>query len=322
MLRGKLATWRAYRRGKAALRYAERRRAPGAAFGRFGRRVGWRLLLRGSRKGLGYLLTPVNIVRYFEFPFAWSHLPRPPGRARWRARREVRRLPAPGKWLDVGSPRLFSLYVASRRPSVSVTMMNPSASDISATERIVAALGFGNIVTERAGADAVAGREARYDCIWAISVVEHISGEYDDTDAVRGMYDSLREGGRLILTVPVARSFAEEFRDRDRYGLGQPREDGLYFFQRTYDMEAVRNRLIAPTGERPAVVRWFGEKSPGRYAAYVRRWTREGHACTVEDPREIADHYREFPSWEEMPGMGVCGIVIEKTKRGGQRHGH
>ena len=257
------------------------------------------MFLKRQKAGLDHMLTPVSIVRYFEFPFVWSCLPKPPG-----------------KWLDVGSPRLFSLYVASRYVSAPIGMINPDAADISRTESITATLGLRNITTECAGVDALDCRKAKYDCIWAISVVEHVSGEYDDTDAVRRMYGALREGGRLILTVPVARSFAEEFRDRDYYGLDQPREDGLYFFQRTYDMEAVRNRLIDPTGERPAVVRWFGEKSPGRYAAYVRRWMREGHACTVDDPREIVDHYQEFASWEEMPGMGVCGVMIEKTKPG------
>jgi len=52
--------------------------------------------------------------------------------------------------------------------------------------------------------------------------------------------------------------------------------------------------------------------SAGR-SANEKRWMRDGLAGTVEDAREIVDHYREFRNWEEMPGMGVCGLMIEKT---------
>jgi len=39
---------------------------------------------------------------------------------------------------------------------------------------------------------------------------------------------------------------------------------------------------------------------------------RLGLRRSVEDPREIADNFREFPSWEAMPGAGVCGIRVVK----------
>ena len=61
------------------------------------------------------------------------------------------------------------------------------------------------------------------------------------------------------------------------------------------------------------MLRWFGEKMPGHYADYERRWIERGLACTIDDPREIVDHYQEFGSWSKMPGMGVCGLMIEKT---------
>jgi hypothetical protein len=44
--------------------------------------------------------------------------------------------PGGGKFLDISSPRLFSLYVASTKPSADVLMMNPDAADAARTQLI------------------------------------------------------------------------------------------------------------------------------------------------------------------------------------------
>ena len=54
-----------------------------------------------------------------------------------------------------------------------------------------------------------------YDCIWSLSVVEHIAGQYDDRYAIQAMYKALEPGGRMILTVPVDRLFWDEYRVQD-----------------------------------------------------------------------------------------------------------
>ncbi len=288
-----------YRRGWKAYRYALARGAPGIDFNHFGRQLGRRLLIRGVAAGLGYVLTPVSSLRYFEFPFALACLPEQPGRC-----------------LDVSSPRLFSLYVARRFPAASIRMINPDARDISHTARIVSRLRIGNLSTERCGVETLATPGPSYDCIWSLSVVEHISGACDDRQAVKLMHDTLVDGGRLILTVPVDREFRDEYRDRDYYGLQRDSSGaGRYFFAHIYNKQAIWERLLSAIGCGPSIVQWFGETTPGRFVQYEKRWLREEHGCTVDDPREIADHYREFATWEEMPGMGVCGMMIEKSRR-------
>src|SRR5688572_31320870 len=94
-----------YLRGLAAADYARLRGGPGMDFDAFGRELGRALYLAGLRYGLPYLLTPVNIVRYWEFPFT----------AKW--------VPADGRFLDVGSPRLFDLFVAKRTREAQVTVL-------------------------------------------------------------------------------------------------------------------------------------------------------------------------------------------------------
>lgn len=297
-VRNPLSLLRLYLRGKSASRYAATLGIPGMEFDLFGRQMGRRLLKRGARAGLGYLLTPVSITRYFEFPFALSCLPERPGRC-----------------LDVSSPRLFSLYAAEMNPEASVFIVNPDLEDLSRSVEIASKLELNNISAQHCGVEVLSTQGETYDCVWSISVIEHISGEYDDRDAVKLMYDSLNDGGRLILTVPVGREFRDEYRERDYYGTQSGRStQGKYFFQRVYDKAAIWERLLSPIGKEPSIVRWFGETSPGSFAEYEKRWVSEGRNRTVEDPREIADHYREFRTWEEMPGAGVCGLMIEKTK--------
>jgi SAM-dependent methyltransferase len=290
-----------YWRALSALRQAARQGLPGVAFARFGRQAGLRLAMRGARLGLHYLLTPVNIFRYFEMPFVLSCLPT-----------SLRR------GLDLSSPRLFSLYLARQRPAASIAMLNPDYPDYADTLYMVSRLGLSNVTVACLDAAALAASPETYDCIWSISVLEHIAGAYDDRHAVRLLYDALAPGGRLILTVMVDRTFWNEYRDRQVYSTQPEESPGRYFFQRFYDRQAISERLLAPIGARPSLMRWFGETTRGRHADYERRWMRQGHRLTVEDPLEIVGHWREFEAWEEMPGRGVCGLMIEKAGERGR----
>ncbi len=289
---------RLYARARAACSYGAARGIPGVEFAEFGRRLGWRLLRRGLSSGVGYLLTPVNIVRYFEFPFALANVPA-----------------TATECLDLSSPRLFSLYVATYFPARTITMLNPDLGDLTHTRAVISRLGIRNVRTLAQDVGTLAEMPGHYDCIWSISVVEHIHDKHDDTAAMRLLYGALAEGGRLILTVPVDRAFREEYRGQNIYGTQAPCPDGSYFFQRIYDEATIKRRLLDPIGQPATCLRWFGETRRGLYVDYERRWLEQAQACSVDDPREIADHFREFPSWEAMPGMGVCGLVVAKRKR-------
>src|SRR4051812_42649615 len=85
-----------YLRSLAASRYAKTHDFVGREFDRFGRKLGYTLIRRGQRNGIGYVMNPVSLLRYFEFSFALSCLKK-----------------NPGECLDVSSPRLFAYYVAA-----------------------------------------------------------------------------------------------------------------------------------------------------------------------------------------------------------------
>ena len=287
-------------RASGALTYAEQREAPGTTFARFGRQIGLRLLRRGSQLGFQYLVTPVSITRYFEFEFVSAHIPRPSRHC-----------------LDVSSPRLFSLHSAAAHPEASVDMLNPDVEDAETSRSIVARLGFSNVRVRSDPVSSLKGKARTYDCIWSISVVEHIDGDDGDMEAMQLMYRALRPGGRLIVTVPVDRTFWREYRDRDYYGTSRvATPSGSYFFQRLYDEKNVRGRLVNAVGQEPTHISWFGERVAGTFYAYERRWIELGSDETIEDPRRIADDYGPFRSWAEMPGFGVCGLVFDKPTHG------
>jgi SAM-dependent methyltransferase len=263
-------------------------------FAAFGRSLGLKALAGAEHGALEMLVTPVSIVRYWEFPFALRHLPQGPGRC-----------------LDISSPRLFSFYVASRRQLSTVRMLNPDRRDAEVTRRLATRFRLKNIVVEPLPVSAIEGLHQRYDSIWSISVIEHIPKD-GDTAAMQLMYEALAPGGTLIITVPVDRHAWNEYRPDDVYALGPPRGQDGSFFQRWYDERAIASRLLEPLGPVEIHVEWFGERVPGRFAEYERDWLERGRQRTVDDPREIADWYTPYRSWDAMPGRGVCGIVLRK----------
>lgn len=288
-----------YIRALAAARYAGRRDLIGMEFNHFGRNIGYRLLRKAHLSNVGrFLLSPVSSTRYFEFSFALSCLPK-----------------KLEKCSDISSPRLFSLYVAEKFNLQSLSVINPDIRDLSLTKSIVIRLGIDVIQLQNSGVELLASQFEIYDCIWSISVIEHIEGEYNDIKAIRLMYNALKKGGRLILTFPVDRNFRNEYRDINYYGTqGFYHKNKGFFFQRFYDEAAIWERLLKPIDQEPSSIRWFGETSPNIFNRYIERWLHEGYECTVDDPRHIVDNYREFNSWDEMPGIGVCGLMIEKPE--------
>jgi len=280
-------SWRARRKAtKAGI--------PGLEFDRFGRSMGLRLIAAGEflRGGL-WLLNPVSITRYFEFPFVARSLP-----------------VSARKCLDVSSPRLFAFYWWTAIPGVAIEMLNPDARDLSETRRAARAAGI-SVTCSNTDVRALARRPNTYDALWSISVLEHIHGDYDDRDAIAWMYSALRPGGVMAVTVTIDRRFWDEYRDADPYGLDRP-TSGPVFFQRWYDLAAIQERLLSRLSGATTSLAFFGETRPGAFKAYEAEWMRLGLRRSVDDPREIADNFREFASWDEMPGAGVCGIRVVK----------
>jgi SAM-dependent methyltransferase len=278
----------------SAIRYARRQNIPGLRFDRYGRRLGARLLLRGARGGASLLLNPVSIVRYFEFEFADEVIG-----------------DQADSCVDVSSPRLLPFWLAQTRPKLQVRMINPDSADIGRSSDFIRHLGIERVDARCQGVDSLPN-EPSADVVVSISVIEHIAGAYDDRQAIRWMWEAVAPGGRLVLTFPVDRKPWDEYREAPMYEADTVRNEHGVFFSRHYDLEAIHTRLLQAIGDPPHEMRFFGERTPGYFTAYAQRWMAEGLAATVRDPREIADHFQPYARWDDMPGRGVCGLVMKK----------
>ena len=270
---------------------------PGQPFDSFGRRISFLFLLKGKWGVFLHLLcNPVSIVRYFEFSFAADFV-------QWDSVR---------KGLDVSSPRLLFIYLLHKFPKIHFDIINPDCRDIRETEEYLDVLKLRNR-SNVLSLDVMNApfQENSYDVITSLSVLEHIPDD-DDTVVIRKIWSFLKTKGRLIITVPCSRTYYEEWNDVDKYGLGNPTKDGKYFFQRVYDMPTIREKIIDVLGTEPVMMKIFGEKEKGIYADYEKKWNTFGLRETVKDPYHIFSDYRQFQRFEDLVGIGVCGMIFEK----------
>jgi SAM-dependent methyltransferase len=251
-----------------------------------------RLSLREIYQTVTY---PMDSLRYFEFDFAW---------------RCISGLAAK-TYLDVSSPRLLPLLFVRENESIRPVLLNPDRRDLPVTMKFARAMAVErrcrfveDVIT------AVDLHEESIDLVTSLSVLEHIP---DDREAVRCIWNLLRPGGRLILTVPCAAVASEEYIDRDEYGLLHADNDGFVFWQRYYDVKLLQERIFSTTGT-PSTLRVYGERRAGSYARNVDEKMRDRRRYRFwREPYMMAAEYRHFDSIDELPGMGVVGMEFRKN---------
>jgi len=225
---------------------------PGLVFHLYSSFLGARRLMGSplDRKIIGALiLFPMDTVRYFEFDFLWKSLSR--GKTL-------------GDYLDVSSPRLFSVRVLNTYCFEKAVLINPVASDLLLTERLLKSCGlnkrceFRNCLIEN-----LDDAPASFDTIVSISVIEHIPGE-GDREAVKRIWELLRPGGRLLLSVPCAKEAFEEYLDFNEYELLTADDENFVFGQRFYDQGLLEERIFSITGS-PVRSAVYGEKTRGSF---------------------------------------------------------
>ena len=119
------------------------------------------------------------------------------------------------------------------------------------------ALGFSNrCVLESSFVEAAQLPNGHFDAITSMSVVEHIP---DDTQAVRRMWEALKPGGRLLLSMPCAAVAERQLIGVAPYKFLKPDEQGLFFHQYLYNDALLEERVFSVTGP-PIRFDVYGEK--------------------------------------------------------------
>jgi SAM-dependent methyltransferase len=198
---------------------------------RFGLWVGLRTLPRAPIDGLKNLIFPVEYIRCAEGRYVLQHLDVHDGH----------------RVLDVGSPKLLSLYLAAR-----------AGAEVYATDLLDYFFSrYGRYAKavlsrrrDRYQMAALDGRSLGYpsesfDRAFSISAIEHIPGD-GDSRAIEEIARILKPGGLACITVPWCdRGYVEEFKragDPDAYWAKSTNAE--VFYQRAYDRPALLTRLL------------------------------------------------------------------------------
>lgn len=268
---------------------------PGLAFRRYCALLGIRLLFKGRdvQRAYNLIVSPMDSVRYFEFDFIWRMLKNV----------EIH------SYLDVSSPRLFPLMVVDRTPGLVVDMINPDTKDISTT--ISWAKSFD--IADRCRFHACLIDDATFepnsfDVITSISVIEHIP---DDKKAIKKMWDLLKPGGRLLISVPCAAKSSEEYINHNEYQLIDTDENGFVFWQRYYDDELIGQRIFSITGK-PSRYQIYGEKVANSYDQDAARKRTDQFYPYWREPLMMGMQYELKNQLSELPGMGVIALEFFK----------
>lgn len=252
------------------------------------------------RDAMMLALYPFDTVRYFEFDTLW----------RW-----MNSSKAAKRYLDVSSPRLFFVLLLESHQALKACLVNPDARDLATSEAILKAFDL----TDRCETFNILISEANFapgtfDVITSISVIEHIP-EPHDLLAIKKIWQLLRPGGRLFVSVPCAAECFEEYVNPDGHGFGILKEGdaGYLYEQRFYDEEMLHSCFFRITGK-PVRMSIYGEKHPGTFMKQRDIRCRKALYPFWRESFMMARNFRYFERIQDLPGIGVVAMEFIKPQ--------
>ena len=208
---------------------------------RFGLLAGWRNLRRngfslGVKKTLGKLLQPVNFFSRFPEYACFEQALRPV-------------LDRPGSVvLDIGSPKLFGLFLAWTYP-VTVVVSDICVEYVREYRKIwrtLASEARGKAVFVVLDGRSLPLAAGAVQAVYAMSVIEHIHGERPEREMVAEMARVLQPDGLCLLSVPYGERWQEQKSDCRVYGCTPAVRGDWFFFQRIYDRGSFSRDILEP----------------------------------------------------------------------------
>jgi SAM-dependent methyltransferase len=228
----------------------------------FGLSVGARTLPFDAIAGLKSLVLPVEYIRCAETRYILQHL----------AVRSGQRV------LDIGSPKLLSLFLAARlRAEVHATdLVDYFFERYQLYTRVALGRDQNRYHMKREDARNLTYPSACFERAFSISAIEHIPDD-GDSRAMQEIGRVLAPGGIACLTVPWSdHGYLEEFKRRgDPDVYWAPGDGDAVFYQRAYDRDSLERRLVKPSGLTHVDLSFWGERAvPVEYMILNRRLPR------------------------------------------------
>jgi len=270
-------------------------KTPGLAFRGLCAVKGLHMLLseRDLVHAYNFLVSPLDSVRYFEFDFMWKAI----------KKMEIH------SYLDVSSPRLLPLMVVDQSGGIQAELINPDRKDLPTTVYLAKSFGIeSKCKFHEARIEDMQFEDNSFDLITSMSVIEHIP---DDVGAIRKMWELLKPGGVLLISLPCAATASEEYTNLNDYELIDTDENGFVFWQRYYDDLLLKERVYSITGL-PRNFQVYGEKNEGSYNQNVVEKRSDPFYPTWREPFMVGQQFELKDRVSELPGMGVIAMEFLK----------
>lgn len=264
----------------------------------YGMGLGWKMLLRGRlRQGMVQMMLPVNYWRTLEYREVVRE-------ANFQPRDQV---------LDIGSPKLLSLYLAQR---IGAGVYATDIDDYFIPEYSLMRE-LAGVSPEKYQLKAEDGRklsfgDESFDKVYSISVIEHIPAQ-GDSECAREIARVLKQGGRCYITVPFSPTGRVDYVEKPFYWseFSETTDAGKIFFQRAYNEVDLYQRIIRPSGLVLKKLTYYGE----------RVWTRsrklvEDQLTTLSGPiQPLLSRLllTSAPTWQELKKPMAALVVLEKA---------
>ncbi len=204
------------------------------------------------REAVIRVVVPLDPSRYLELP---------------ETKRELGALPGE-RVLDLASPKLLAVQLA--RAGVEVVSVDQLESEIESWRKLTA--GEPRLTLQVGDGRELPFEDASFEHAYSVSVLEHIP-EPGDEQALRELARVTKPGGRVVVTLPHAAAYREDWREAPVYGdqAAAPggRALGRHFFQRWYD-RARLDRLAAAAPQLELVSSSVSRMQPNLNDLYTR----------------------------------------------------
>ena len=169
----------------------------------------------------------------------------------------------PSRVLDMGSPQVLSCCLSEMFPDSEITYMNKFVDELDESRVFERTLQLSPFTHADADArNSTAFQKETFDCIVSCSVFEHIEdseGKHGDSMALANVFSWLKPGGYFAFSVPFSTKAFDEYTRTPLYG-GPSSTTGSCFFQRFYDEETLRNRILDSSDFQISEMAYLGER--------------------------------------------------------------